>query len=127
MFIVEFRDGTKYSSLDGSWSSIPRDKKIKKVSIIGKDLKIYSLEDYDTYLYAKEAITSSLGGTFDVAIWFGGFNEPSGDGYVLKLVLNDVAAQGDSFAPIPSNCKDFYPINRKQLGFAERAYNKGNK
>ena len=122
MFIVEFEDGTAYSELNGHWKSVPQ-KKIKKLVVINPvDKKFYSLSGYDTYLFTKEAVHGSLSGNRDVAIWAGGFYEPSGDGFVLKIVLNDLAYQGNAFGLVPSNHKDWYPMNRKDLGFGKTAY-----
>lgn len=121
MFIVEFTDGNKFSSLDGNWANLP-DKDIKKLTVLDSSLRMYTLEGYDVYLYAKEAISSTYYGDFDVAIWAGGFYEPNGDGNIIKVVLNDLVCQSNDLAPIPSDCKDFYPVNMKETGFAGSAF-----
>lgn len=122
LFIVEFEDGTYYSEFDGHWDSLPK-KNIKKLIVNDPiTLKWYTLEGYDSYMFTREGMSGSLSGNQNIAIWVGGFYEPSGDGNVLKIVLKDIACQGSAFGYIPSKHKDWYPMNRKALGFGRRIY-----
>lgn len=86
-YIVEYEDGSIYSSLDTNWNKLPRNKNIKTMGIYDMDENYHEISNYDIWFFSDEASTSAiLQKPKWEARYIGGFKD--GVGKVIKITLS---------------------------------------
>ena len=121
MFFVQFLDGSWFTSVDGFWDDLPY-KPIAKLLTYDSSQNQHIVEGYDCYLYSEEAISASLGAGFNTKRYVGGFNNKTGDGELVTIILNDLGCDTNGIFAIPSKVVERTFCNKKDLNFGNNAY-----